>query len=88
MSGLERRFQLLLSNEQYGRVADEAKRTGRSANAVIRAAIDRHYPSTADARKAAVAELLASADDTGVGISGDYSEFKHDLEGAMNEPRW
>lgn len=88
MSALERRLQLLLSNEQYRRVADEAKRTGRSANAVIRAAIDMHYPSTVDARKAAVAELLASPDDTGAGIAGDYVEFKRDLETAMNEARW
>lgn len=88
MSVLERRLQLLLSHEQYGRVAAEAKRTGRSANAVIRAAIDLHYPSTVDARTAAVTELLASRDDTDAGITADYGEFKRDLEAALNEARW
>ncbi len=88
MSLLERRLKLLLSNEQYARVAAEAKRTERSANAVIRAAIDQHYPSTVDARRAAVAELLASPDDPGSAIAGDYGAFKHDLEAAMNEARW
>ena len=39
MSTLERRLQLLLTEEMYEQVAIEARRSGRSANAVIRDAI-------------------------------------------------
>jgi len=44
MSTLERRLQLLLDQERYERVAAEARESGRSVNAVIREAIDAHYP--------------------------------------------
>ena len=40
MSTLERRLQLLLTEEMYEQVAIEARRSGRSANAVIRDAIE------------------------------------------------
>ena len=53
MSTLERRLQLLLIEEQYERRRREAARIGRSVNAVIRDAIDAHYPAgthTADGR--------------------------------------
>ncbi|MCA0180716.1 MAG: ribbon-helix-helix protein, CopG family [Actinobacteria bacterium] len=42
MSVLERRLQLLLSHDQYDRVAAEAGRSGRSVNAVVRDALDRY----------------------------------------------
>ena len=42
MSVLERRLQLLLSHDQYDRVAAEAGRSGRSVHAVVRDALDRY----------------------------------------------
>lgn len=87
MSILERRVQLLLDQEQYDRLAHEANRSGRSVNAVIRQAIDLHFPSTAEVRVAAIADLLASPDGV-AGIPQDYGRFKQDLEAALNEPRW
>lgn len=87
MSPLERRLQLLLEREQYDRVAAEAKRSGKSVNAVIRAAIDMRYPSGVEARGAAIDGLLAGPDDAGT-IPADYRDLKRDLEDAMNQPRW
>ena len=58
MSTLERRLQLLLDQERYERVAAEARESGRSVNAVIREAIDAHYPPGADARSAAWQRFL------------------------------
>jgi hypothetical protein len=58
MSMLERRLQLLLDQERYERVAAEAKESGRSVNAVIREAIDAHYPPGAEARRAAMQRFL------------------------------
>lgn len=58
MSTLERRLQLLLDQERYDRLAAEAERSGRSVNAVIREAIDVHYPPGAEARSAALLEFL------------------------------
>ncbi|PRY49957.1 ribbon-helix-helix CopG family protein [Knoellia remsis] len=59
MSTLERRIQLLLDQERYERVAAEAEKSGRSVNAVIREAIDVHYPSMAVERSRALGEFLA-----------------------------
>ena len=58
MSTLERRLQLLLDQERYERVAAEARESGRSVNAVIREAIDAHYPPGAEARSAAWTRFL------------------------------
>ncbi|GAA1524376.1 ribbon-helix-helix protein, CopG family [Nocardioides humi] len=55
----DRRVQLLLDQETYQRVADEAARTGRSVNAVLREAITARYADEeADARRAAAAREL------------------------------
>lgn len=64
MSVMERRLQLLLDAERYGKVADEAQRSGRSVAAVIREAIDRRFPPQgAEARASAAAGLLALTED-------------------------
>jgi predicted DNA-binding protein len=58
MSMLERRLQLLLTEEQHARLAQEASRSGRSVNAVIREAIDRQHPDEASLRAAALERWL------------------------------
>lgn len=56
---MERRLQLLLDEARYGRVADEAQRSGRSVAAVIREAIDCRFPDGGhDIRIAAARRLL------------------------------
>ncbi|MGH3443853.1 MAG: hypothetical protein ACRDPB_00625, partial [Nocardioidaceae bacterium] len=62
MSVMERRLQLLLDADRYRKVADEARRSGRSVAAVIREAIDRRFADEErEAERAAAARrLLAS----------------------------
>lgn len=63
MAVLERRLQLLLDEQRYARVSEEAARRGASVATVIRDAIDLAYPSGYDVRVASVRKLLASAVD-------------------------
>ncbi|MEL4359047.1 MULTISPECIES: hypothetical protein [unclassified Luteococcus] len=62
MAVLERRLQLLLDEQRYARVAEEATRRGASVATVIRDAIDLAYPSGYEVRVQSVRNLLASAD--------------------------
>lgn len=55
-------MQLLLDEARYERVTQEAERTGRSVAAVIRAAIDAHYPTGDEERSAAARDLLESSE--------------------------
>jgi Ribbon-helix-helix protein, copG family len=59
MSTLERRLQILLDQERYSKVEEEAARSGRSVAAVIREAIDLRFAPGASARSAAAVEFLA-----------------------------
>lgn len=66
MSVMERRLQLLLDQDRYARVAEEARRSGRSVAAVIREAIDARFSDDHDddARRAAAArEFVQMAKD-------------------------
>lgn len=87
MSTLERRIQLLLDQERYDRVAAEAKRTGRSVNAVIREAIDTHYPSETEARNAALREFLAMTAEPEPGAPESWEDIKASLS-EMYDNRW
>ncbi|KGN31021.1 hypothetical protein N802_05295 [Knoellia sinensis KCTC 19936] len=86
MSTLERRLQLLLDHERYARVAAEAERSGRSVNAVIREAIDAHYPVGAESRAVALGEFLALTASSRPGPSDnrEWSEIKRELEDAWD----
>ena len=68
MSGLERRLQLLLSQEQYRRVEIEAENVGQSVAAVIREGIDMRLDHGSASRRQAAARILrdtASTSDVG-----------------------
>jgi Ribbon-helix-helix protein, copG family len=80
MSTLERRLQLLLDQERYERVAAEAKKSGRSVNAVIREAIDAHYPPGADARSAAWRRFFDMTDSHSRGRAETLEEIKASLD--------
>lgn len=58
MSVMERRLQLLLDQQRYALVAEEAERSGRSVAAVIREAIDLRFDESARGRAEAAARLL------------------------------
>lgn len=61
---LTRRLQLLLDDDRYQRLADEAKRRDISVAAVIRDAIDRSLTlpqSRAERRRRAIDAILAAA---------------------------
>lgn len=78
---MERRLQLLLDQERYDRVQREAERSGRSVAAVIREAIDLRFSGAAEARQAALRNLLEMTernDERGRGDS--WPEIKAALE--------
>lgn len=80
MSTLERRLQLLLDQERYERVAAEAKESGRSVNAVIREAIDAHYPPGAEARSVAWQRFFDLTDSHQSGPAETLEEIKASLD--------
>ena len=80
MSLLERRVQLLLEQEQYARVEAEARRSGRSVNAVIRSAIDATLVGSDDARLAALGRFLEATGRPSQEKAQPWSEIKRDLE--------
>lgn len=79
MSVMERRLQLLLDQGRYARVEAEARRSGRSVSAVIRAAIDVYFEPGAVARQEAAARFLALTEDV-EGPEPDWAETKSLLE--------
>ena len=60
MPQMTHRLQLLLDDDRYARVADLARRTGKSVAAVIRDAIDRNLAPDEDRRAAAGRAILAA----------------------------
>jgi hypothetical protein len=54
------RFQVLLDDERYQRVAAAARERGVSAASVIREAIDRGLPSRTEQRRASLRTILAA----------------------------
>ena len=77
MSLLERRLQLLLDADRYGRVAAEAQESGRSVAAVIREAIDFRFPALdRTARAKAAQDLLALTGEPGEASGEDPAELK------------
>lgn len=80
MSTLERRLQLLLTEEQHARLAQEAARTGRSVNAVIRDAIDAHYPAGRHTRMAAMQRFLEMTEVPDTGPPEAWGDIKASLD--------
>ena len=80
MSVLERRLQLLLSHDQYDRVAAEAGRSGRSVNAVVRDALDR-YLEPEHSWTDGVTDFLALTEDSG----RDQAQSPADLADELDE---
>jgi hypothetical protein len=70
MHMLERRFQILLDEARYERLASEATARGVSIGALIREAIDRTLPE-ASARKGRALERILTAPDMPVPEPGD-----------------
>lgn len=58
MCMLERRLQILLDEERYGRVSAHARHRGVSVGRVIREAIDALLPGSAPRRSAAAVRIL------------------------------
>jgi hypothetical protein len=77
MRMLERRLQILLDEARYQRVSSEATHRGVSVASVIREAIDRALPATAEQRRVA-ADLILSAPD--MPVPPDPSELRAELD--------
>lgn len=80
---LDRRVQLLLDADRKARVEQEAERTGKSVNAVIRAAIDVAYPSASSKRIEAAEQFLAHARRHPSTMQETWTEMKDIYEDSM-----
>jgi predicted DNA-binding protein len=60
MHMLDRRFQILLDEERYERLAAEARARGASVAALIREAIDRTFPAISTKKLSALKRILAA----------------------------
>lgn len=58
MSMLDRRLQVLIDEERWGRLEHEAARRRVSVSVLVREAIDESYPSGAAQRRAALRAIL------------------------------
>jgi hypothetical protein len=77
MHMLDRRLQILLDEARYRRVAAEAEQRGVSVAAVIRDAIDRALPASAQKRAAAARRILEAPD---MPVPRDPSRLRAELE--------
>ncbi len=62
MRMLDRRFQILLDDERYERLATEARARGESVAALIREAIDKSFPPISTRRARAAKQILSVPD--------------------------
>lgn len=60
MCMLERRLQILLDEERYRRLAEQARARGVSVARVVREAIDAHLPRSGAKRSAAARRILGA----------------------------
>lgn len=79
-------MQLLLDRDRYDRVAEQASRTGRSVNAVIRDAIDLHVDDS-HRRAGAVRWLLDQTADPADEAPTDWSAVQHEMDQELAN-RW
>lgn len=81
MAVMARRLQLLLDDERYRLVSEEAERTGNSVAAVIRGAIDVRFESEAVLvrRSAAASRLLMMTEPPDPGPAQTWEEIKADI---------
>ncbi len=79
---LSRRLQVLIDDDRYRRLEEEAQRTGASIGALVRHAIDARFASRWPDRRSAAAALLA-ADPMEV---GGWDEIERELEHRYERP--
>ncbi|MDN5749498.1 MAG: ribbon-helix-helix domain-containing protein [Pseudonocardia sp.] len=76
MAVLTQRLQLLIDEDRFARLAQEAERRGSSVAALVREAIDATFPPSFPSRSAA-AELLLGAEPIRI---GGWAETKAEIE--------
>lgn len=79
-------MQLLLDQDRYERVADQASRTGRSVNAVIRDAIDLHVDDS-HRRAIAMSALLEQSAEQEDDPLTDWGAVQGEMDQELIE-RW
>lgn len=79
-------MQLLLDQDRYERVAEQASRTGRSVNAVIRDAIDLHVDDS-HRRAVAIQWLLDHTVEPDEGPAQDWGSVQSEMDQELTK-RW
>ena len=83
MCMLERRVQILLDEQRYRKVAEEARQRGISIGAVLREAIDRiPDPVDLEERRALIAKILAAEP---IPVPDDPDDLRREIDDA-HEP--
>jgi hypothetical protein len=74
---LDRRLQVLIDEERWGRLQDEADRRQVSVSTLVRRAIDTTYPSDTERRRRAGEALLAAEP---MSVPDDVEELRRELD--------
>lgn len=83
MCMLSRRLQILIDEERYDRIAEQARARGASVASLIREAVDRAFPP-GDERRALAARRILSAEPMDV---PDPPELKEELDDSRGRRR-
>lgn len=81
MHMLTRRLHILLDDERYARIAEEAQRRGVAVALIVREAIDTAYPSQESRRRAALQRIL---DADPVPVPDDPADLKREIYDARS----
>jgi hypothetical protein len=80
---LTRRLQVLIDDERYERLKAQSERTGVPIGEIVRRAIDRALPATAERRREAIDRFLAAEP---IPVPDDPADLKKEIQ-AMHERR-
>lgn len=81
---LDRRLQVLVTEEMFARLEAESKSSGRSVGALVRGAIDLQWTKAAQVRRLAGLSFLEATADPGTEPEPDWSESKKAIADAFS----
>jgi Ribbon-helix-helix domain len=79
---LNHRLQVLVDDERYERLKRASEATGVPVGEIVRRAIDRAVPATADERSAAIARFLAAEP---IPVPDDPADLKKEILAARSK---
>jgi hypothetical protein len=80
MPNLDRRVQVLFDPEEYALLEAQARQEKRSVGSIVRDSVRSALSTTLSSRQAALARLLASAENSPAVPVGDWATVKEEFE--------